>query len=172
MAGPFITVTLSPAVQAVLVALLATYAATQMMLQLQARPQRGLPGTAGMWGAGSLIGASTALTGGGGATLAIPFMLWCNVPMRTVIGTSNAIGIPLAAIGALGYALNGLTSEALPAWCCGYVYLPAVAGPVLGSALTVRIGAWISFRLSVPTLKRLVGFLLLVAVARMLIALI
>jgi uncharacterized membrane protein YfcA len=37
----------------------------------------------------------------------VPFMTWCNVKMQNAIGTSSAIGFPIALGGALYYIWNG-----------------------------------------------------------------
>ncbi|MDP3482069.1 MAG: sulfite exporter TauE/SafE family protein, partial [Sulfuricella sp.] len=55
------------------------YVATQMIMNIKPKPSRELPGKAGMFGAGSVIGAVSSLVGIGGGTLSVPFMTWCNV---------------------------------------------------------------------------------------------
>jgi uncharacterized membrane protein YfcA len=166
-AGPFFVPYLPLLAQTLAFALMAGYAATQMLFNIAIDPKRELPGPVGMFGCSSVIGFSSSLVGGGGATLAIPFLLWCNVPMRTVIGTSSAISAPLAAVGAVGYALSGLHVDGLPEWSLGFVHLPAVAGVVAGGIFTVPLGTWLAYRVPVPVLKRLVAILLYTVVLRL-----
>jgi uncharacterized protein len=144
------------------------YAAIQMWLDFKPAPQRELPGRVGTTLAGSIIGAVSSWVGIGGGTLSVPFMLWHNVPLHRAIGTSAAIGFPIAAAGAVGYVLGGWEVSGRPAGSLGFVYLPALAGVVLGSVLTAPIGARTAHRLPVRPLKRVFALLLLVLALRML----
>jgi uncharacterized membrane protein YfcA len=40
--------------------------------------------------------AGVGLVGAGGAFMSVPFMVWCNVPLRHAVGTSAALGFPIA----------------------------------------------------------------------------
>ena len=147
------------------------YAATQMWLDFKPRPHRTLPGPAGTTLAGGVIGAVSSWVGIGGGTLSVPFMLWHNVPLHRAIGTSAAIGFPIALAGALGYAMGGWQATGLPAWSLGYLYLPALGGIVIGSVLTAPLGARTAHRLPVRPLKRGFAVLLFVLTMRMLFTL-
>jgi len=144
------------------------YAGTQMWLDFKPRPHRSLPGNAGTTLAGGVIGAVSSWVGIGGGTLSVPFMLWHNIPLHRAIATSAAIGFPIALAGALGYALGGWRTEGLPDASLGYLYLPALAGIVLGSVLTAPLGARTAHRLPVRPLKRIFAVLLYVLAVRML----
>lgn len=138
--------------------------ATQMILNKKPAPSRSLPGMAGMLGVGSTIGVISSLVGIGGGSLSVPFMLWCNVPAHRAIGTSAAIGFPIAIAGALGYILNNLKVENLPDYSLGYVYLPALLFVVCASVLTAPLGARLAHALPVDSLKKIFAlFLYLVA---------
>src|ERR1051325_7417375 len=78
------------------------YAATQILLDLRPKRSRELPGGLGLFTAGATIGGVASLVAAGGAFLCIPFLAWCRVPLRRAIGTAAAIGLPIAAGGALG----------------------------------------------------------------------
>lgn len=143
------------------------YAATQMLLDIRPKAHRQLPGIAGMFGAGNIIGAVSSLVGIGGGTLSVPFMLWCNMAMHRAIGTSAAIGFPIAIAGAVGYAANGLAANNLPQYSLGFVYLPALAGIVLASIMTAPLGARTAHRLPVKKLKKIFAVLLYLLGARM-----
>ena len=74
-----------------------------------------------------------------------------------------------AALGVLvGYVAGGWGVSNLPAGSLGFVYLPALAGIVLGSVLTAPLGARTAHRLPVRPLKRIFALLLLVLALRML----
>ena len=111
-------------------------------------------------GVGAVIGALSSLIGIGGGSLSVPFMVYCNVSMREAVGTSSAIGFPIALAGATGYAIAGYQVQGLPPFTVGYIYLPALAGIALASVLTVPIGARLAHRLPVLQLKRLFALLL------------
>jgi uncharacterized membrane protein YfcA len=143
------------------------YAAFQMWLDFKPAPHRGLPGRAGTTLAGSVIGAVSSWVGIGGGTLSVPFMLWHNVALHRAIATSAAIGFPIALAGAVGYMAGGRGVSGLPAGSVGFVYLPALAGIVLGSVLTAPLGARIAHRLPVRPLKRIFALLLITLALRM-----
>lgn len=144
------------------------YAGTQMLLDIKPKPSRELPGRPGMFAAGNVIGAVSSLVGIGGGTLSVPFMTWCNIKLHQAIGTSAAIGLPIAAAGAAGYIANGLNVSGLPPHSLGFVYLPALAAIVAASVLTAPLGAKAAHRLPVAKLKRIFAILLYTLGARML----
>jgi uncharacterized membrane protein YfcA len=124
-------------------------------------------GAADIFGAGTLIGGVSSLVGIGGGTMTVPFMLRCNVSMHNAIGTSAAVGFPIAVAGAIGYALSGLKAASLPAYCLGFIYLPALLGIALVSILTAPIGAKLAHSLPVPRLKKVFACLLLLVATKM-----
>jgi uncharacterized protein len=148
------------------------YAATQMLLGFKANPSRELPGWPGMTLAGGFIGLVSSWVGIGGGTLSVPFLNWCNIRFQEAIGTSAAIGFPIAVSGALGYALSGQVAAGLPAYSLGFVYLPALAAIALASMLTAPWGARLTHRLPVARLKRIFAALLYLIGLRMLFGLI
>jgi len=91
----------------------------------------------------------------GGGSLTVPYLAWCNVPVRNAIGTSAALGLPIAFFGTLGYIWNGWGEAGLPAWSVGYVYLPALLWVMAGSVVAAPVGARLAHRLPVATLKRI-----------------
>ena len=143
------------------------YAATQMLLGFRPKPSRTLPGPAGMTLAGGVIGLVSSWVGIGGGTLSVPFQTWCNVSLHRAIGTSAAIGLPIAVAGMAGYALSGQAAAGLPAWCLGFVYLPAFLAIAVGSGFTAPLGAKLAHRLPVARLKRIFAGLLYLLAVRM-----
>ena len=104
-------------------------------------------------------------------SLSVPFMTWCNIKLHQAIGTSAAIGLPIAVAGAVGYIANGLNVSDLPPHSLGFVYLPALAAIVAASVLTAPLGAKAAHRLPVAKLKRIFAILLYTLGIRMLISL-
>lgn len=143
-------------------------AAVQILLNLKPKASRALPGRAGMFGIGSVIGAVSSLVAVGGGIMSVPFMTWCSVTMHRAIGTSAAIGLPIAVAGTLGYIANGLRGEALPEYSLGFVYLPALVGLAAAGMVTAPLGARTAHRLPVNTLKRVFAVFLLVLASKML----
>jgi uncharacterized membrane protein YfcA len=148
------------------------YVAVQLLSDRQPKPSRQLPGRFGMFGVGNVIGGISSLLGIGGGTLSVPFMMWCNISVHQAIGTSAAIGFPIAIAGTVGYVWHGLRVAGLPAYSVGYVYLPALLGIVCASVLTAPLGVLLAHRLPVPRLKRVFALLLLLVGTRMLIGLV
>lgn len=156
---------------AVMFTALVFYAATQILLDLRPPGSRQLPGAAGIFAAGALIGAVSSLLAAGGAFLTIPFLAWCNVPLRRAIGTAAANGLPIAIAGTAGYVLNGLRAAGLPGPSIGYVYLPALALVVTTSMLAAPLGARLAHRMPVKRLRTVFALLLYVFALKMLIGL-
>jgi uncharacterized membrane protein YfcA len=144
------------------------YAATQMFVEVKPTPSRQLPGAAGLFGAGAVIGGFSSVLAAGGAFLTIPFLAWCNVPLKRAIGTAAANGFPIAVAGTLGYVLNGLRVQGLPEFSLGYVYLPALAIVVAASMPTAPLGARLAHRLPVRRLRIVFALMLFALALRML----
>lgn len=153
---------------AVMFTLLVFYAATQILLDLRPKSTRELPGAAGLFGAGAVIGGISSLMAAGGAFLCIPFLAWCSVPLRRAIGTAAAIGLPIAAAGTAGYVLQGLRADGLPSASLGYVYLPALLLVAAASMLAAPWGARVAHRLPVKRLRIVFALVLYAVAARML----
>jgi uncharacterized membrane protein YfcA len=147
------------------------YVAAQMLLNFKPKPARGLPGAAGMAGVGGGLGFVSSMVGIGGGTMSVPFMAWCNVPLHHAVGTSAAIGFPIAVAGTIGYITGGAGGVSLPPYSLGYVYLPALAGIVALSVLTAPLGVRLAHSLPVDRLKRIFAVVLMVVATRMLIGL-
>jgi uncharacterized membrane protein YfcA len=143
------------------------YAATQMLIGFKPKAQRELPGWAGMTAAGAVIGLVSSWVGIGGGTLSVPFLNWCNIRLQEAIGTSSAIGFPIAVSGALGYALSGQGASGLPQYSLGFVYLPAFASVAILSMVSAPWGARLTHSLPVGRLKKIFAGLLLFMAIRM-----
>ena len=100
------------------------YVAIQMLVNKKPKPSREVPGQVGMFGVGNVIGAVSSLVGIGGGTLSVPFMMWCNIAVHEAIGTSAAIGFPIAIAGTVGYILQ---------WVSGFGFAGILAGVCLSS---------------------------------------
>lgn len=158
----------APAYLTIFFALFVYFAALQILLNLKPKAARQLPGQLGMTLAGTGIGAISSLVSIGGGTISIPFMLRHNVPLKQAIGTSAALGLPIAIGGTIGYVATGLAVNTLPPNTLGFVYLPALFWVALTSIITAPLGAKATHRLPLKLLRQGFAGLLLVLATKML----
>lgn len=144
------------------------YAAVQMFVEVKPKAARQLPGRAGLFAAGAGIGAVSSVLAAGGAFMTIPFLAWCNVPLKRAIGTAAAVGFPIALAGSVGYVVQGLRTTGLPEGTLGYVYVPALALIVAASMPMAPLGARLAHRLPVRRLRVVFSLMLLALALRML----
>ena len=144
------------------------FSAYQMLANKKPQASRTLPGKAGLFGTGSLIGGVSSLVGAGGAFISVPFMLWCNIPIHSALATSSALGFPIAAASAIGYIIGGLHIENLPAHSLGYIYLPAVLCISVMSMLTASVGVRIAHQLNTTQLRKMFAIVLICIASYML----
>ncbi len=147
------------------------YVSVQMLLDIRPKTTANVSGFTALSGAGSIIGVVSSLVGIGGGTMSVPFLQWCGFPFRSAIGTSAAIGFPIAVSGTIGYILNGYQINALPPLSIGFVYVPAMFIVASTSFLAAPIGARLTHTLPVPRLKKIFALFLVILGTRMLIKL-
>lgn len=167
-AGTFIAASAPTRPLAIFFGCFMAYVSVQMILNVKPKPSRELPGAGGLVGFGAGIGVISALVAIGGGSLSVPFMTWCNVRMQHAIGTSAAIGLPIALAGAAGYLINGWGSAGLPSGALGYVFVPALVLISVVSFFTAPLGARLAHRLPVATLKKIFAGVLILLSAKML----
>ncbi len=143
--------------------------ALQMGLNLRPASHWGVPGAVLAFLAGGVIGMISALVGVGGGTMTVPFLLWCNVPVRQAVATSAAVGLPIAVAGMAGFMLAGQGQAGLPAWSSGFVYWPAWLGIVAASVLFAPLGARWAHTLPTAVLKRVFAIFLAILAGYMLL---
>ena len=149
-------------------ALFVYIAAAQILFDARPHASRQLPGIAGMTLTGTLTGWLSSLVSIGGGTIVTPFLLWCNVPLRNAIGTSAAIGFPVAVGGTIGYVVTGSNIQMLPAYSLGFVYLPALLWVALASIITAPLGAKATHHMKVELLRKLFAMLLIALATKLL----
>ena len=147
------------------------YAATTMFFDLMPKGTRSLPGRAGLAFVGTIVSFLSSFIAAGAALMTIPFMAWCNVPLRRAVGTASAIGFPLSLAASVGYAIAGLQAGGLPQYSLGYIYLPALGMIAVASVLTAPLGARVSQKMPVRQLRIVFALTLYVLAVRMLISL-
>lgn len=133
---------------------------------LNIRPPRAPVPRRSVWlGGGAIIGTVSSLIGIGGGTLTTPFLLSQGLELRRAIGSAAALGVPIAIGASLVFALAPWTDPAYqaPDWSLGYLYLPAIGGVVVGTAISVRAGVWLAHSLPVGALRRAFAGVLILA---------
>ena len=158
--GAQIAVALPGRVLSILFSVFVAFSATQMFLDRKPKPSRTMPGRAGTLGMGGVIGMVSALVGAGGAFVSVPFMTWCNVKIHDAMGTSAALGFPIAFAGTLGYIWAGQNMPPMPPGSVGYLYLPGLFIVALASMCTAPFGARSAHGMDIRPLKKVFGAVL------------
>jgi uncharacterized membrane protein YfcA len=108
---------------------------------------------------GSAIGSISALVSISGAGLTVPYLIHQNFEVKRAIGTSAAIGFPVALSGTLGYLINGWANTDLNNLIIGYIYLPAAVLFAISSYFATSFGVQYASILSVDKLIKIIGIL-------------
>lgn len=144
------------------------YVSLQMFIDKKPKPNRKLAGAKTQFGAGTIIGAISAMVSIGGGSLTVPYLVWQNVEIKKAIGTSAAIGFPIAVSGTLGYIINGWSHTDLSNFTFGFVSLPAFFFVALCSYFTAPIGVRLVHTLPVSIIKKIFALLLVSLCLKML----
>lgn len=138
------------------------FSAIKMILGKNPPPSSHLPKAPGLFGAGVGIGTLSSIVGAGGGFISVPFLSYCNVKMHKAIGTSAALGFPIALSGTLGYIYSGWGIEGLPEfpYMLGYIHIPAVLFVSCASVFFAPIGVKAAHNLDTKPLKRIFSFVL------------
>ena len=149
-------------------ALFVGFSATQMFLDKKPAPNRQVPGTPGLLGAGGVIGFLSGMVGAGGGFVSVPFMTWCNVAIHNAVATSAALGFPIALANVIGYVVAGQGIPNLPEHSIGYLWLPGLVVIASCSVFMAPVGASAAHKLPVKQLKRAFASVLYLLAAYML----
>jgi uncharacterized membrane protein YfcA len=150
-------------------ALFVYFAAAQILFDKRPPPSRQLPDKAGMALTGVFTGFMSSIVSIGGGTIVTPFLLWCNVSVRNAIGTSAAIGFPVAIGGTASYIATGLNVSGLPPHTLGFIYLPGLLWTATVSVIAAPFGARAAHRLPIEVLRKFFAVLLLTLATKLLI---
>jgi uncharacterized membrane protein YfcA len=135
------------------------FVAVQMFRNTPVATDQTLPGKVPLLTAGAGIGAISALVSIGGGSLTVPYLIRHSIEIKRAIGTSAAVGLPIALAGTLGYIISGWSHTNLVSLTLGFVYLPAVLCVSMVSFFTAPIGVRIAYSLPVSSLKKVFGVL-------------
>ncbi|GAC19974.1 sulfite exporter TauE/SafE family protein [Paraglaciecola arctica] len=121
--------------------------------------------------AGLGIGSISTLVAIGGAVLIVPYLMSRGLEMRRAIGSSAAIGFPIAISGTIGYAINGhISAEDLGnnQAIIGFVHIPSVIIISICGFVMAPVGVMMSTKLPVKVLKKIFAVLLVCLSIKML----
>jgi uncharacterized membrane protein YfcA len=123
-----------------------------------------VPGQPWVTLAGGGIGTLSALMGIGGATVSVPYMTLCRVPIHQAVGTASALGMVISIPAATGYAIIGWGVGDLPPLSLGYINLLAFFLISPFSILAAPWGARTAHSISVHALRKVfAGFLVIIS---------
>ncbi|MDE2049024.1 MAG: sulfite exporter TauE/SafE family protein [Betaproteobacteria bacterium] len=145
------------------------FSALQMVANLRPKRVRQLPAAPGMVAAGGAIGSVAGMVGAGGGFLSVPFMTWCNVPIHNAVGTSAALGFPIALAGTVGYVVNGWHTPGMPQYTLGFVYVPALLVIAAASMSLAPLGARVAHSMDTRRLRYAFALLLTVLGTNMIV---
>ena len=113
-----------------------------------------------------LIGLQSGLLGLGGGVLLIPYLAWCGLDMRKIVGVTALCTLTVSVTGTLVFIIEGWNTPGLPPWSSGYVNWLAVLCMAIPSMIIAPIGARLAHVLPVHQLKLcFIVFLIITAIA-------
>jgi uncharacterized membrane protein YfcA len=133
---------------AIFFALFMAIVALQTFLKWQPKPSKSPRTLFGLFLAGMGIGSVSALAAVGGGFLTVVYFGYKNIDIKRAIGTSAAIGFPIAITGTIGYMINGWNITADKPYTFGFIYIPAFIAISVASAISAPYGASCSHNLS------------------------
>ena len=110
-------------------------------------------------------GLVSGLAGIAGGNVIVPTLIYFNIPPHQATATASTLGVPIAAVGALGYMLLAPASNQLG--LIGYVDPQAFVFIVAGAVVAAPLGVRFAQRLPGATLKRIFAVMLLLVALRM-----
>ncbi len=142
--------------------------AGQMFVNWQPTPSTTPTTLRGLFATAIGIGSLSALAAVGGGFLTIAYLGYKNIGMKNAIGTSAAIGLPIAITGAVGYMISGWSRTLGDAYTLGYVYVPAFLAISIASVIAAPYGVRCSQKLPEAYLKKIFAVISLLLSIKML----
>jgi uncharacterized membrane protein YfcA len=163
---------LNPAHIASFFALFMALVALQIFVNWQPEPSKQPVTLRGLLMAGVGIGSVSALTAAGGGFLTVAYLSYKNSDIKSAIGTSAAIGFPIAIAGTAGYMISGWTITSSDPYTLGFVYIPAFLAISIASAVSAHYGARWTHRLPEAFLRKALAIISLLLSIKMLVTLV
>lgn len=118
------------------------------------------------------IGTISALAAVGGGFLTVTYLNYKNTLMKGAVGTSAAIGFPIAVAGTAGYLLSGWSKTSGDPYTLGFVYIPAFLAISISGFIAAPYGAAYAQKLPDAHLKKIFAVVSLALSLKMLFSLI
>jgi uncharacterized membrane protein YfcA len=123
-----------------------------------------------LFATGALAGMVGALMGIGGGIVMVPLMLgMLHFPSRVAAGTSSAVAIAVALLGALGYIINGSGVAGLPEGAWGYVHPDTALWLAAGTVPGAQVGAYLNRKWGGKAFRVLFGCVLVLVALKLVI---
>lgn len=121
-------------------------------------------------GVGIGIGAVSALAALGGRFLATLYLTHKNIEIKKAIGTSAAIGLPMAVAGSSGYMIGGWSATSDISYAVGYVYVPAFIATSIAGIISAPFGVRLSHSMPAAYLEKIFAIVSLLLSIKMLLS--
>lgn len=144
--------------------------AVQMFANWKPKPSLKPMTFRGLLTVGVAIGAVSALAAVGGGFLTVTYLSYKNIVMKRAIGTSAAIGLPIAISGTIGYMISGWSKTLSVPYTIGFIYLPAFLAISMASFIAAPYGARCSHHLPDAYLKKIFAVISLILSLTMVIS--
>jgi uncharacterized membrane protein YfcA len=151
-------------------ALFMALVAGQMFLNWKPKPSQTPMRIPGLMLTGAGIGSVSALAAVGGGFLTVVYLGYKNLDMKKAIGTSAAIGFPIAIAGTVGYMISGWSETFNTPYTLGYIYVPAFIAIAITSFMAAPYGARFSHSLPEAKLKKIFALVSLALSIKMLVS--
>lgn len=172
--GSFLTTQLaanvSSAFIALFFALFMALIAVQMFINWQPNPSLTPTSFGRLIVAGVAVGSVSALAAVGGGFLTIAYLEYKNVDIKKAIGSSSAIGFPIAVTGTVGYMINGWHDSLSNPYVFGFINVPAFLAISIATAIVAPCGAARSHSLPEVYLKKVFAIISLILSVKMLVS--
>ncbi|ACT47172.1 sulfite exporter TauE/SafE family protein [Methylotenera mobilis] len=162
----------NPTYIAIFFALFMALVAGQMFLNWKPKPSTNPTKLRSLFVAGTLIGMVSSLAAVGGGFLAVTYLSYKNIDIKKAIGTSAAIGFPIAIAGTVGYMISGWSKTLNEPYTFGFIYLPAFLVISIASFIAAPLGASCSNNLPEARLKKIFAIVSLILSVKMLFSVI
>lgn len=151
-------------------ALFMALVAVQMFMGWQPKPDHKPARHRALIGVGAGIGAVSAIAAVGGGFLTVLYLSHKNIDIKKAIGTSAAIGFPIAVAGSAGYMVGGWSTTLSISDTIGYVHVPAFVIISIASMIAAPVGVRLAHHLPATYLKKIFGMVSLLLSINMLLS--
>lgn len=171
--GAFVSTQIAANVNSAYIAIFFTlfmaFVAGQMFSNWQPKPSSKPATLGGLIAAGTGIGSVSVLAAVGGGFLAVAYLGYKNVNIKSAIGTSAAIGLFIAIAGTVGYMISGFPVTSSNPYTIGFIDVPAFLIIAITSTIAASYGARCAHGLPITCLRKIFAVIALILSIRMLI---